>query len=349
MKTLLSRQSALSNPERQIEMLNNYSPKVRSLPKFQSKLAQSGLLPLRATGIETLQINLGKLCNQVCEHCHVDAGPDRTEMMTRETMEECLTVLRSNAISTVDLTGGAPEMNPHFRWFVQEIRKLDRHLIVRCNLTILMAGKQYEDLAQLFSEQSVHVISSLPCYGEKNTDRQRGVGVFEKSIAALQRLNGVGYGQQGSSLILDLVYNPVGAFLPGSQSDLEADYRRELRSHYGVEFNHLIAITNLPISRFLDALIENGNFEDYLDLLLNSFNPTTASNVMCRSLLSVSWDGFLYDCDFNQMLDVKVTTVGSRHIKDFSAESLSRRSIATNQHCFGCTAGSGSSCSGSLS
>jgi radical SAM/Cys-rich protein len=346
MKTLFRRQSPLSQPVQQIEALNASGLRVAQLPKFADKLGATGLWPLAATRVDTLQINVGKMCNQVCTHCHVDAGPDRTEIMTRQTMESCLQAIQQAKIKGVDLTGGAPEMNPDFRWFVAEIRKLGAEVIVRSNLTILMHGKAYEDMPQFFADHQVTVVSSLPCYGKKNTDGQRGVGVFDKSIQALLRLNAEGYGKPGSGLILNLVYNPSGAFLPGPQAALEADYKRELKALFDIDFNHLYTITNLPISRFLDFLLETGELEAYLEKLVGAFNPAAAAGVMCRNLVSVSWDGFLYDCDFNQMLEIPVTPAESRHIRDFKIDLLEKRSIVVNQHCFGCTAGAGSSCVG---
>lgn len=330
----------------QFEALNSSSPAVARLPKFSEKLKAQGLYPLRAQGVHTLQVNVGKMCNQTCSHCHVDAGPDRTEIMTRETMGQILEVLKHESIATVDITGGAPEMNPNFRWFVEELSKLRKGIIVRCNLTILFAGQAYRDLPQFFAEHHVHVVSSLPCYSKKNTDAQRGVGVFDKSIQALLRLNDVGYGKTGTGLELDLVYNPNGAFLPGPQAALENDYKRELRELFGIEFNHLFAITNLPVSRFLDFLLESKGLDAYLDKLVQAYQPKAAEGVMCRSLISVGWDGKLYDCDFNQMLEMEVSTTDSRHIRDFDLAELSQRTIRVNQHCYGCTAGQGSSCGG---
>jgi radical SAM/Cys-rich protein len=275
----------------------------------------------------------------------VDAGPDRKEIMTHETMEECLRILREHDIQTVDLTGGAPEMNPHFRWFVEELSALGKHIIVRCNLTIILANKKYYDLPDFFATHKVEVVSSLPHYTGVRTDRQRGDGVFEKSVNALKMLNAVGYGVEGSGLKLNLVYNPTGAILPGPQSTLEADYKRELFNQFGIQFNQLYVITNMPISRFLDYLIASGNYEDYMQKLVDAFNPRAAEGVMCRNTLSVSWDGWLYDCDFNQMLDIRVKG-SSLHITSFDRDVLERREIALDQHCYGCTAGLGSSCGG---
>jgi radical SAM/Cys-rich protein len=313
---------------------------------FASALADNGLYPLAATGIDVLQVNVGKLCNQTCRHCHVDAGPDRREIMSRETMQHCLDALEKGTILTLDITGGAPEMNPHFRWFVIEARKLGVHVIDRCNLTILLAPG-FADLPEFLAEHRVEVVASLPCYGPENTDKQRGDGVFEKSIAALRRLNAVGYGVAESGLTLTLVYNPLGPSLPPPQAKLEADYKRVLGEKYGVEFTRLYTITNMPISRFLEDLLAAGQYEVYLAKLIAAYNPAAAARVMCRTTLSVGWDGTLYDCDFNQMLEMPVAADQPRHIRDFAA-TLTARRIVTGQHCYGCTAGSGSSCGGSI-
>ncbi|HEX5057628.1 MAG TPA: arsenosugar biosynthesis radical SAM (seleno)protein ArsS [Gammaproteobacteria bacterium] len=317
----------------------------RDLPRFADKLAVAQLYPLKPTRIEILQVNVGKLCNQTCRHCHVDAGPDRSEIMTRETMEQCLDLLAKHDIPVLDITGGAPELNPDFRWFVEAAAGLGKRIIDRCNLTIILANKSYHDLPRFFAKHKVEVVSSLPHYTAVRTDRQRGEGVFEKSIEALRRLNSAGYGKDGTGLKLNLVYNPTGAILPGSQQELEADYKRELKNKYGVEFNNLYVITNMPISRFLDYLVTSGNYEEYMRQLIDAFNPVAAAAVMCRNTLSVGWDGWLYDCDFNQMLDMKVSGK-SRHVSDFDFEALSERDIIVNQHCYGCTAGPGSSCGG---
>ncbi len=347
MKTLVRRNDPLANSGNQISALNQANDAVSALPRFHQKLKESGLSPLKPTKIDTLQVNVGKMCNQTCSHCHVDAGPDRTEIMTRQTMEYCLQALKTSDIRTVDITGGAPEMNPNFRWFVEQISAMGKKTIVRCNLTILLAGAAYRDLPEFFVKHNVHVISSLPCYSKENTDRQRGLGVFDKSIQALHALNAVGYGKPGTGLILDLVYNPAGAFLPGPQAELEKDFKRELRELFDIEFNKLLAITNLPVSRFLDYLMESDALSAYMGKLVSSYNATAAAGVMCRNLISVGWDGLLYDCDFNQMLNIEVSVPGSRHIKDFALNLLTARNIAVNQHCYGCTAGQGSSCSGS--
>ncbi len=346
MKTLHAIGNALADPEIQIGILEGDSDTLPALPTFEEKLDSVGLLPLKPTGIDILQVNLGYMCNQTCKHCHVDAGPDRKEIMTRQTMELCLDVLRQTDIQTVDLTGGAPEMNPHFRWFVEQIRALDRHVMVRCNLTILTVNPTYRQLPVFYRDHNVEVISSLPFYSASHTDRQRGDGVFERSIEALQMLNAVGYGKEGGALKLNLVYNPNGAFLPAAQLQLERDFKRQLEQRHGIVFNSLFSITNMPISRFLEYLIVSGNYDAYMEKLVNAFNPAAALGVMCRNTLSVGWDGWLYDCDFNQMLDLKVAAPSSAHISEFDKELLNRRNIVVNRHCFGCTAGAGSSCGG---
>jgi radical SAM/Cys-rich protein len=340
--TLLRQGNPLTDPARQLRVLDEAGQ-----PPFEQALADSGLVPLRATGIQVLQVNVGKLCNQTCRHCHVDAGPERREIMSRETMGVCLDVLARAGIPTLDVTGGAPEMNPHFRWLVAEARRLGRHVIDRCNLTILLAPG-YDDLPEFLAQQRVEVVASLPCYLPQNTDAQRGDGVFEKSIAALRRLNGVGYGHPDGGLVLTLVYNPLGPSLPPPQPALEAAYRRELSERYGVTFNRLYTITNMPISRFLDDLVRQGRVEEYLAKLVAAYNPTAAAGVMCRTTLSVGWDGRLYDCDFNQMLDLGLAPGLPRHVRDFDAAALAGRRVVTGQHCYGCTAGSGSGCQGAI-
>jgi radical SAM/Cys-rich protein len=349
MKTLKAQHHLLADTLEQVEILEHgTSGHAYSLVPFQQKLEADGLFPLKPVQLEVFQVNLGKMCNQVCRHCHVDAGPDRREIMTRETMQQCLEILSGNpSFKTVDLTGGAPEMNPDFRWFVEEIKKLDKHIIVRCNLTIILANKKFNDLPEFYQQHRVELVSSLPFYSRERTDRQRGDGVFEDSIKALQLLNAVGYGIEGSDLKLNLVYNPAGAFLPPSQAALEQEFRHALKRDFGVSFHSLFAITNLPISRFLDYLLQSGNYEKYMEKLAAAYNPAAAANVMCRHTLSVSWDGFIYDCDFNQMLDMKVAC-SARHIAQFSHSLLSKRDIVVNQHCYGCTAGAGSSCGGAI-
>jgi radical SAM/Cys-rich protein len=318
-----------------------------SIPFFDEKLESLGVPVLRPSVIDTLQINLGKMCNQTCSHCHVDAGPNRKEIMTRETLDYCLRALNSSPqIKTVDLTGGAPEMNPNFRWFVKEVHKLGRRIIVRSNLSILTVNTTYRELPRFFSEHRVKIISSLPCYTAENTDQQRGKGVFSKSIEALQSLNSIGYGKEGTGLELDLVYNPGGAFLPPNQEKLESDYKRHLWENHGISFNHLLCITNMPINRFLEYLVQAGEYEDYLQTLYDAFNPCSVQGVMCRNLISVGWDGKLFDCDFNQMLDLPVESGVPNQVKEFDLHKLQKRKIEVGRHCYGCTAGAGSSCGG---
>ncbi|SDM12581.1 radical SAM/Cys-rich domain-containing protein [Daejeonella rubra] len=346
-KSLKVLQHPLSDSLNQLALLE--SERDSSQSSFKSKLEEFGLFPLKTSAMEIFQINMGKMCNQACRHCHVDAGPDRKEIMSRQTMQLCLKVLKNTEdIRTVDLTGGAPELNPDFRWFVEEIKKLGKHIIVRCNLTIILANKRFNDLPDFFKLHHVEVVSSLPGFTQDRTDRQRGDGVFEDSVKALQMLNSVGYGQEGSGLVLNLVYNPAGAFLPPSQMALEKEYKMELSSRYSIVFNQLFTITNMPISRYLDYLLTSGNYERYMDKLILAFNPETVNNLMCRNTLSVGWDGYLYDCDFNQMLDLKVSSAKSQHLSEFDADVLNERKIVIKQHCYGCTAGSGSSCGGSL-
>ncbi len=315
--------------------------------RFGEALNRCGMWPLRPTGLHVLQLNLGKMCNQTCKHCHVDAGPDRREIMTRTTMEYAIDAVRKYAIPTVDLTGGAPEMNPEFRWLVENLRQLGAHVMVRCNLTIILANRKYHDLPAFFAHHGVEVVSSLPHYTAGRTDRQRGEGVFDSSVRALHMLNEVGYGHDGSGLVLSLVYNPAGAILPGSQSDMEDDFRRELLRVHGIVFNRLFVLTNMPISRFLDYLLVSGNYDQYMEKLVGAFNPAAARGVMCRNTLSVGWDGALYDCDFNQMLDIAVDSP-INHIRELIPDVLDARSIRVNQHCYGCTAGLGSSCGGQV-
>ena len=343
-KSLLRRKSELARASRQVELLSNGL--YESIPKFSQKLKSIDLLPLKPTGLEIFQVNVGKMCNQVCKHCHVDAGPDRKEIMTRETMLQCLEVLKVSHFTTVDLTGGAPEMNPNFRWFVEELSALNLQVLVRCNLTIILANPKFKDLPDFFKKHNVHVVSSLPSFTSNRTDAQRGDGVFEKSIKALKMLNAIGYGIEGSDLKLDLVYNPSGAFLPTDQMSLELEFKRKLRSKFNIVFNNLFAITNIPVSRFLDYLISSKKYEAYMQELVNAFNPTAALSVMCRNTISVGWDGYLYDCDFNQMLELKL--IKSNHISDVDLDILINRDIILNQHCYGCTAGAGSSCGGEI-
>ncbi|MEL6659859.1 MAG: arsenosugar biosynthesis radical SAM (seleno)protein ArsS [Bacteroidota bacterium] len=348
-KSLKSRGTNLSDSFVQLNVLNGKDIVDANFPQFTDQLAAIGHRPLQVKPVEIFQLNIGKLCNQTCAHCHVDAGPDRKEEnMDRATLERCLEIIAAvPSITTVDITGGAPEMNPHFRWFVEEVSALGKQVIDRCNLTILRANPKYHDLPEFFAKHKVQVVSSLPYFSKKRTDSQRGDGVFEDSIKALQMLNEVGYGKEGTGLELHLVYNPSGAFLPAGQETLQAEFKRQLKRKYDIEFNMLFAITNLPIARFLDYLLESGNYEEYMEKLVEAYNPATVDGLMCRNTLSISWDGYIYDCDFNQMLDLKVAS-SSQHINDFDLDALQQRSVVLNQHCYGCTAGAGSSCGGEI-
>lgn len=340
--TLKSLHHDLASTSEQLRILNNPQARHRA---FDDSLADSGLFPLTSTGIDIFQINVGKLCNQTCKHCHVDAGPDRKEIMSRETAELCIAALAKTQIPTVDITGGAPELNPEFRWLVEQSRRLTRHVMDRCNLSVLLLPSQ-SGLAEFLARHQVEVVASLPYFLAAQTDAQRGEGVFDKSIEALRKLNALGYGEPGSGLVLNLVYNPVGAFLPPPQHAIESDFRRELKNRHGVVFNSLYAITNMPISRFLEFLIRTGNYDRYMQRLIQAYNPVAGGGVMCRNTLSVGWDGVLYDCDFNQMLDLPVAFGAPRHIREFVLGDLDLRRIVTGQHCYGCTAGAGSSCGG---
>lgn len=337
----------LADAGKQLEVLEADGATI--LPAFSDKLTRLGLYPFKPLEVGVFQVNIGKMCNQVCKHCHVDAGPDRKEIMTRETMQMCLNIIAQHAsLKIIDITGGAPELNPNFRWFVQELRNLERHVIVRCNLTIILANKRFNDLPAFYRQQRVEVVSSLPFYTQDRTDRQRGNGVFNDSIKALQMLNKEGYGMEGSGLILNLVYNPAGAFLPPAQASLQKEYKAALMDTYGVHFNSLFAITNMPVSRYLDYLMVSGNYQKYMEKLVNAFNAAAASGVMCRNTISIGWDGFIYDCDFNQMLELKVACAHSKHLSGFNLEELTNREIIVKQHCYGCTAGAGSSCGGTV-
>lgn len=296
---------------------------------------------------DTLQVNLGYRCNQRCLHCHVNAGPNRTEMMDRETLELIVPVLQARNIGKLDLTGGAPELHENFRELVSAASAAGVQVIDRCNLTILFEPGQ-EGLAEFLAAHKVEVVASLPCYSMANVDQQRGDGVFDKSIAALQKLNGLGYGMPGSDLVLNLVYNPQGPSLPPAQEGLEADYKRELRQHFGIEFNQLFALANMPIKRFGSTLISKGQFHDYMQLLHDNFSAANLEQVMCRSLVSVDWLGNLYDCDFNQQLDLKLAGEGRPHLRDLLVQDVEGKAIKVADHCFGCTAGQGSSCGGAL-
>jgi len=340
-RSLKARGEALSSAAEQVRVLQSRG----GFPRFEETMARASPDPLGAAGITVLQINVGKLCNQTCRHCHVDAGPDRTESMTRETAEQCMAALARSDIPTVDITGGAPELNPSFRYLVAESKRLRRHVMDRCNLSVLLLPAQ-ADLAAFLAQHAVEIVASLPSIAPAQTDAQRGAGVFGKSIEALRLLNGLGYGREGSGLLLNLVTNPVGAFLPASQESQEERFRGRLAADHGITFSHLYTITNMPISRFLEFLLESGNYEGYMQRLAEAFNPAAARSVMCRTMLSVGWDGRLYDCDFNQMLELPLVPGAPAHVRDFDPASLRARRIVTGNHCYGCTAGAGSSCGG---
>ncbi|PKN18736.1 MAG: radical SAM protein [Deltaproteobacteria bacterium HGW-Deltaproteobacteria-6] len=314
-------------------------------PSFARRIRAINKFPLTAKGIDILQINLGSICNLSCRHCHVNAGPARSEIMSRPILAKCLEVLSSLPIATIDITGGSPEMNPHLEWFIHEAAGLNRRLIVRSNLTLLLDAP-YRHFMDVFTQNKVEIVTSLPDYMEVKSDRQRGAGVFSRVIESLHELNLRGYGVAGSGMFIDIVHNPVGAYLPGSQAALEREYHARLLAEHGVHFNRLFCLTNLPVGRYLDYLIESDNLDDYLSTLCRSFNPAAVDNVMCRTTLSVGWDGSLYDCDFNQMLGLTVNHGAPKNIMTFDLEKLKNREIVINNHCYGCVAGSGSSCQG---
>lgn len=324
---------------------------VDEFDNFEAKAEQANL-DLSPLTIDTLQVNITKMCNQACLHCHVDASPKRTEQMSLETVEQCLLILaQHNAIRNIDLTGGAPELNPHFDYFVTEAKKLGKHVMVRHNLTVTLdghpvTGESKVYLPEFFKENRVEVISSLPYYQEYFTDKQRGRGVFAKSIESLQLLNEQGYGKAESGLLLNLVYNPVSAFLPASQESLERDFKKELLEKFGIVFNNLFTMTNMPIHRFKSQLKRIGTYDDYMEKLIGAFNPCAAEGIMCRSLISVGYDGKIYDCDFNQMMDLQIEAPDAKTVFNFNFSKLSNRRIKFGAHCFGCTAGAGSSCGG---
>ena len=349
--TLRARRSPLAEPERQIETLGIVP--LGHLPSggnFGTALEMNGTASLTAGDIEIFQINLGRLCNMTCRHCHVDAGPDRwREVMDRETVEACLSALDRTGAHTVDLTGGAPELNPNFRYLVDQCVARDKHVIDRCNLTVLLL-QRHADLPEFFAERGVEVVCSLPHYRRRNTDAQRGDGAFEKSIKALERLNAAGYGSGDPSRVLTLMANPVGAVLTGDQCSMEREWKRGLDRRHGVSFDRLIALNNMPIARFLEWLEESGNLEGYMELLVTTFNPSTVQGLMCRNTLSVSWDGRVFDCDFNQMLEIESRGADDLtvNIEGFDTSPVVGRKIVTGRHCFGCTAGAGSSCGGAI-
>lgn len=314
---------------------------------FIDRLKVCAAYPLRAQSINVLQINITRRCNLCCRHCHVEGSPGRIEELSRENMEACLRAAAIPEIATLDITGGAPEMHPHFEWFLKEAAGIRKRMLVRTNGTILLEDP-YRRFLDLYADNNVEVVVSLPNPFQEKTDRMRGAGTFERIISALKELNARGYGARGTGKVLNLVHNPVGAFLPGSQQGLESEYRSRLRHNYGVKFNNLYCLTNCPVGRYLDFLKRSGNLSDYINLLKQSFNPEAVPNVMCRTTLSVGVDGRLFDCDFNQVLDLSLPDGIPIHIRDFNYEKLSRREIVVRSHCFACTAGSGSSCQGAL-
>ena len=341
MPSLLRIRHPLASADRQRDVLRE-----TGVPTFDEVLARHGGEPLAVSEVRVLQVNVGKLCNQTCAHCHVDAGPDRRESMSEATAAMVVELLRRHPIPTLDITGGAPELNPNFRELVAEATRLGRKVIDRCNLTVLLLPSQ-ADLVDFLATHRVEVVASLPAPRRAGTDAQRGEGIFEKSVEALRRLNAAGYGTDPGR-VLNLVHNPVGAFLPGNQASLERDYKRELKDRHGVVFDRLFTITNMPIGRFLEFLERSGNLERYMDLLVQSFNPGAAEGVMCRTHLSVGWDGALYDCDFNQMLAMPIDHGAPRTIAGLLARGDLSRRVVTDRHCLGCTAGAGSSCGGAL-
>lgn len=312
-------------------------------------LLKTNFPKLQRSQLDTLQVNLGYICNQSCNHCHVNAGPKRTETMSLENINAILTFIKNNDIKKLDLTGGAPELNQHFKYLVKSARALNVNIIDRCNLTVLFEDDQQE-LADFLAENKVEVVASLPCYTKKNVDQQRGKGVFDESIRGLQKLNALGYAKKDSGLILNLMYNPMGAFLPPAQNALEQDYKDKLRTDFNIEFSHLFTLTNMPIMRFGSALISKGEFNQYLDLLKSSHSNDNLQTVMCKNLISIDWQGYIYDCDFNQMLDMPsdVSEKTKTHISDLNLSNLANAAIKIGEHCYGCTAGSGSSCGGAL-
>ncbi len=349
--SLSSRREPLADPREQLRSLNLVDlDHLPSNGRFDSAVETARSGSLTAAAVEIFQINLGKLCNMTCRHCHVDAGPDRwREVMNLETVDACLQLLDQTDAHTVDLTGGAPELNPHFRYVVDECVRRRKHVIDRCNLTVLLLPRN-ADLPEFFAERSVEVVCSLPHYRRRNTDAQRGEGTFEKSIKALRRLNEVGYGQGDPDRQLTLMVNPVGALLTGDQCSMDREWKRGLERNHGVTFDRLIALNNMPIARFLEWLKISDNLDSYMELLVNTFNPGTIKGLMCRNTLSISWDGRVYDCDFNQMLELETRIDGGSgiHVAELDPKRLAGRQIVTGRHCFGCTAGAGSSCGGAI-
>lgn len=342
--TLSSRRAPLANP---VEQLATLDAVMTGRTTFDEALRGAGWNSLTPAALEIFQINLGKLCNMTCRHCHVDAGPDRSDaMMTRETVDACLRALDQTSAHTVDITGGAPELHPEFRYLVDEAHKRGKHVIDRCNLSVLLLARN-AGLAEWLGDRDVEIVASLPHYRQRNTDAQRGDGAFEKSIAALHLLNAAGYGQGDPRRILSLMTNPAGAFLAAPQSSIENEWKTALKRDFGITFDRLLALNNMPISRFLEWLIESGNLDSYMSRLVDGFNPAAITGVMCRNTISISWDGRLFDCDFNQMLDLDALPAHSMTIDTFDAAAWQQRNVVTRAHCFGCTAGAGSSCGGS--
>ncbi|MEA2345105.1 MAG: hypothetical protein QOF63_3274 [Thermoanaerobaculia bacterium] len=342
--SLSSRRAPLANP---IEQLATLDASMIGRTTFDEALRGAGWNALTPATLEIFQINLGKLCNMTCRHCHVDAGPDRSDaMMTRETLDACLRALDQTSAHTVDITGGAPELHPEFRYLVDEAHKRGKHVIDRCNLSVLLLPCN-TGLAEWLGDRDVEIVASLPHYRQRNTDAQRGDGAFEKSITALRLLNAAGYGQGDPRRILSLMTNPAGAFLAAPQSSIENEWKTALKRDFGITFDRLLALNNMPISRFLEWLIESGNLDSYMSRLVDNFNPAAVTGVMCRNTISISWDGRLFDCDFNQMLDLDAVAASSMTIVTFDAAAWQQRNVVTRAHCFGCTAGAGSSCGGS--
>jgi radical SAM/Cys-rich protein len=340
--TLSSRRAPLANP---VEQLATLDATMIGRMTFDEALRGAGWNALTPAALEIFQINLGKLCNMTCRHCHVDAGPDRSDaMMTRETVDACLRALDQTSAHTVDITGGAPELHPEFRYLVDEAHKRGKHVIDRCNLSVLLLPRN-AGLAEWLGDRGVEIVASLPHYRQRNTDAQRGDGAFEKSIAALRLLNAAGYGQGDPNRMLSLMTNPAGAFLAAPQASIENEWKTALKRDFGITFDRLLALNNMPISRFLEWLIESHNLESYMSRLVDGFNPAAITGVMCRNTISIAWDGRLFDCDFNQMLDLDAATPMT--VETFDSTVWQRREVVTRAHCFGCTAGAGSSCGGS--
>jgi radical SAM/Cys-rich protein len=344
-RSLQARGSLLADPQSQLATLDDVP--LAGDAAFDRTLEAAGV-PLAPANVDILQINVGKLCNMTCQHCHVDAGPDRTDaMMSRPVLEACVDAADRLGVQTVDITGGAPELHPDFRWLVRTLAPTGRHLIDRCNLSVLLLPR-HSDLPGLLADHGVEVVASLPHYRRRNTDAQRGDGAFEDSLEGIRRLNAVGYGAGDPARTLTLMSNPSGAFLAGSQAELEADWKARLWEDHGLRFDRLLVLNNMPISRFLEWLVERGQLQAYMERLLQAFNPAAVAGLMCRTTLSVGWDGRLYDCDFNQMLDLPIPGPDGRALTldGVDAALLARRRIRTARHCFGCTAGEGSSCGG---